>query len=177
MFERVKVDNSLELATVTVEMKLADGRELTGKFVLPSSKSVFEVLQNPGGFIDFEPFGGERQYIAKSTISSIRRITVPGMPNLGGRMRDLDGFDPHRVLDVPANATWEQIRHAYLELAKIYHPDRYASAELPQEVADYLATMTRRINSAFQLLETARHERRHLTSQRSTPVYETRART
>jgi hypothetical protein len=39
-------------------------------------------------------------------------------------------------------------------MAKAYHPDRYATAELPQEVSDYLAAMARRINAAHAALET-----------------------
>ncbi len=37
------------------------------------------------------------------------------------------------MLGVPQNASPEQIRKAYVTLAKTYHPDRYATAELPPE--------------------------------------------
>ena len=42
---------------------------------------------------------------------------------------------------------------SYFALAKAYHPDRYATAELPEEVRDYLAAMARRINAAHAALE------------------------
>jgi curved DNA-binding protein CbpA len=42
---------------------------------------------------------------------------------------------------------------AYFALAKAYHPDRYATAELPAEVRDYLAAMARRINAAHAALD------------------------
>jgi DnaJ-domain-containing protein 1 len=45
------------------------------------------------------------------------------------------------------------VREAYLQLAKAYHPDRFAAAGLPSEVSDYLALRTRRINAAYALLE------------------------
>ena len=47
----------------------------------------------------------------------------------------------------------EQAREAYLKLAKLYHPDRYAAADLPREVRDYLAVMVRRINAAHDAVQ------------------------
>jgi curved DNA-binding protein CbpA len=46
------------------------------------------------------------------------------------------------------------VREAYLKLAKLYHPDRYATADLPKEVRDYLAVMVRRINAAHDTVQT-----------------------
>ena len=45
-----------------------------------------------------------------------------------------------------------EIREAYFALAKVYHPDRYATAELPTEVIEYLFAMARRINAAHAAL-------------------------
>lgn len=83
---------------------------------------------------------------------SIRQLGVPRLPNLTARLRDLDGFDPFAVLGVAPGATREAIREAYIALAKSYHPDRYAAAELPTEVIEYLFAMARRINAAHAAL-------------------------
>ena len=56
------------------------------------------------------------------------------------------------MLGVTPGATREEIRQAYLALAKVYHPDRYATAELPTEVIEYLFAMARRINAAHAAL-------------------------
>ncbi len=55
-----------------------------------------------------------------------------------------------------AGASRDEVRQAYLRLAKAYHPDRYASVELPEEVRDYLSAMARRVNAAHAALETPR---------------------
>jgi curved DNA-binding protein CbpA len=57
------------------------------------------------------------------------------------------------VLGLTAGATRNDIRQAFFALAKVYHPDRYATAELPGEVRDYLSAMARRINAAHAALE------------------------
>ena len=36
----------------------------------------------------------------------------------------LRGLTPHELLGVPEDAGPEQIKHAYRQLAKVYHPDR-----------------------------------------------------
>ena len=50
------------------------------------------------------------------------------------------------------------MREAYLKLAKVYHPDRYAAAELPAEVREYLSAMARRVNAAYDAWQAA-HKR------------------
>ncbi len=68
------------------------------------------------------------------------------------RNSDKSGFNPHAVLGVEKSVTAEDLREAYLALVKRYHPDRFASMDLPQEMKDYAAAMQARINMAYQQL-------------------------
>ena len=56
--------------------------------------------------------------------------------------------DPYKVLGVPTNATESQIKEAYRELAKKYHPDKYINNPL----ADLAAEKMREINEAYDAL-------------------------
>ncbi len=56
--------------------------------------------------------------------------------------------DPYKVLGVPQNATEAQIKEAYRELAKKYHPDKYVNNPL----ADLAAEKMREINEAYDQL-------------------------
>lgn len=53
--------------------------------------------------------------------------------------------DPYKILGVPRDATEEQIKEAYRELAKKYHPDKYINNPL----ADLAAEKMRDINEAY----------------------------
>jgi hypothetical protein len=167
MFERTRVDNIPDLSAMPVEAVFADGATVRGKLLIPGSKTMGDFLNGPGAYVEFEPYGGERTFVAKAQITSIKMLGVPKLPNLKARLRDHDGFDPFAVLGVKPGATREDVRGAYLELAKAYHPDRYATAELPTEVIEYLFAMARRINVAHDALTSEQKKR----SARVEPVF------
>lgn len=152
MFDRSRMENTPDLTAMPVEAVFADGTTARGKLLVPATKTMSEVLNGPGGFIEFEPYGEERTYISKAQLASIKLLGVPKLPNLNARLRDLDGFDPFAVLGIAPGAAKDEIRQAYVALAKNYHPDRYATAELPTEVIEYLFAMARRINAAHAAL-------------------------
>jgi hypothetical protein len=152
MFERNKVGN--EPSAVAVEIELTDGTTIRGKVVVPIGKSLAEALNGSSAFIEFEPYGDERIFLAKSQLTLVKPTAVPRAPNLSARIADTGGFDPYAVLGLGSGAGREEIRAAYVRLAKAYHPDRYAAAELPPEVCEYLAIMARRINAAHTALDT-----------------------
>jgi hypothetical protein len=152
MFERNRVD-APEPGAVPVESELADGTAIKGQVLVPAGKTLADVLNGPGAFVEFEPHGGERTFLAKAFVAWIKPVAVPKVSSLKGRLTDAAGFDPYAVLGVELGASREEMRQAYFQLAKAYHPDRYATAELPSEVRDYLSAMARRINAAHAALE------------------------
>ena len=161
MFERNKPD-TMEQGAIAVEIVLDDASTVAGKLLIAASRTVFDVLNGPALFLEFEPFEGERRFIAKSALKAVKLLAGAKPLNLAQRVRDLDGFDPHMILGVKPGAAWDDVRAAYLTLAKTYHPDRFATAELPTEVAGYLSGMLRRINAAYAALEVAHQTRKNV---------------
>jgi len=176
MFERNRIDNAPEPSAVPVEITFTDDTLAKGKLLMPQGKSVADALNGSGGFIEFEPYGGERRFLAKAEIASLRPVGVPKGGNLKQRLRALDDFDPHQILGVDPVADWEAVRQAYYQLSKVYHPDRYATAELPEEVLEYLSAMVRRVNAAYAALEMPRQALKQADEKRSTPVYSSQPR-
>jgi hypothetical protein len=167
MFDRSRSDSGPELTAIPVETAFADGSVMRGKLLVPTTRTMADVLNGPGSFLEFEPYGGERSFIAKAQIASIRLLGVPKVPSLNTRLRDLDGFDPYKVLGLTPGAAKDEIRQAYIALAKAYHPDRYAAAELPTEVIEYLFAMARRVNAAHDALNAERKKQ----AARAEPVF------
>lgn len=174
MFERNNIDSHVEKGSVSVKITLDDGRELSGKFIISINKSLFDILNAPGGFIEFEAFGGNKEFIAKRSLRAVQLLSVPRGDQIQSRLRSLDGFDPYKVLGVERGADWPDIRQAYLGLARAYHPDRYSTAQLPEEIRSYLATMVQRINAAYGALESQREEVKKIRNPVSEPIYTSR---
>jgi hypothetical protein len=171
MFERNKIDNVPEPSAVPVEITLTDGMLAKGKLFVAAGKTMGDVLNGSGAFIEFEPYGGEKRFLAKAQIDSLKPVGVPRAQCLRQRSRGQDEFDPHQILGIAPGAAWEEVRQAYYRLSKTYHPDRYASALLPEEVAEYLSAMVRRVNAAYAALEPPRAVSKPTGGKRSTPVY------
>jgi hypothetical protein len=178
MFERNRIDNAnsqTHQSAVPAELTMADGEVLVGHFVISAARAFGDVLNGDLPFIEFEPFHRERRYIAKSAIREVKLMDVPGARSLEAR-RQLPGeFDPYQTLGVRRDADWEEVRQAYLRLAKTYHADRFASVEMPDEVRIYLREMSTRINTAYAALEAPRLQVKKVTL-RPEPVYQSRPR-
>jgi DnaJ domain len=170
MFERNK-PHTIEQATLSATLTLTDGTTLTGKLVLPLGRSIIDLLNGPNAFVEFEPFGEAKMLISKACVVKAQQLAVPEAANLNTRLREADGFDPYAILGVPPTALWEDVRHAYIALAKDYHPDRYNTTDLPTEVMAYLAAMARRVNAAYAALELAYAAKRNAPSIRQEPIY------
>jgi DnaJ-like protein len=165
MFERGKGDRAER--PVAVEITLHDGRALQGKLIVPTGRPLTEVLNGSLVFVEFQPIGAERMFIAKTAVQCVTPTNVPPAPELWAGPTQGENFDPYAILGIDPSSTREHTREAYLKLAKAYHPDRYAATDLPQEVRDYLAVMVRRINAAHDALQT---KQRHAANQQE-PVF------
>lgn len=61
--------------------------------------------------------------------------------------------DPYRTLGVDRNASDEEIKKAYRDLARKYHPDRYTSSP---DMAELANEKMKEINSAYEMIQSER---------------------
>ena len=100
-------------------------------------------------FLEFDCVILGEMVLAKNSLRSVRRYTLPNVDQLQKRMKQAEDLNAHQVLKLPKGADKRAVREAYIAQARIYHPDRYAMIELPEELSIFLNAMTRRINSAY----------------------------
>lgn len=136
----------------SVILTLTDGAALTVSVRLPLSNRLGDALNNGDGFLDALSPSGQQLYIAKTAIKSVRSANVPKVDQLDAESRGpgTPAFDPYAVLKVGKDASPEDIRQAYHRMVKLYHPDRIASFDLPDEVMEYIRAMLVRINLAYE---------------------------
>ena len=155
MFERNRIDRPIEAERHVhhVALTLADGSEVTGRLMIPASRGLFEELNTAATFVEVETYAGERIMLAKGMIREVRSVSVPKSDQLARKLRQGEVFEPHEVLRVAVGSDKEAVRASYHRLAKLYHPDRYSSLELPKEVFDYISAMSVRLNAAYAALQ------------------------
>ena len=64
--------------------------------------------------------------------------------------------DPYQVLGVPSTATDEEVKKAYRDLARKYHPDNYHDNPL----ADLAQERMKEINEAYEAVQSQRKAQR-----------------
>ena len=134
-----------------VTLTLADGKKVIVSVKLAMSGRLGETLNNQDQFLDVISGSGESYFIAKSQVVKAEAADPPQAKlNQHRRASDQTHFNPWAVLGLESSASKEELRQAYLNLVKMYHPDRMANYDLPAEMKDYAAAMLARINLAYE---------------------------
>lgn len=141
---------------VPLVITLVDGSAVRGTILMPRDKSLTELFNMPAPFFEIEGADGQLLVISKTAVASLRRHEIPNADQLDKKLTAMDKADPWRILGIGRSASRDEIRAAYVVLARLYHPDRFASSDLPPEIAEYVDNMARRINGAYAELSTSK---------------------
>jgi DnaJ-domain-containing protein 1 len=155
MFSKGDPANNLKRFRVTLRTRSGDSEN--GSIVLPAHHSLRQALNDEGPFIEIETEDGRQSFLLKTEIARIDPVDKPAPrePGRGGEdWSRFDAKDARLVLGVTGEATPEQLRDAWRDLAKAYHPDRLAALGLPDEMLRHADRVLARINAAYQRLKT-----------------------
>jgi hypothetical protein len=61
---------------ISVEITFTNGRQLSGVFVLPPGRTMPEALNGPSAFIEFEPTGQHRTFVAKCALQCVTPLKL-----------------------------------------------------------------------------------------------------
>jgi DnaJ-domain-containing protein 1 len=150
MFDRNHSHSHQERVDLPVRLVCEDGREQLVSIIAGADRSVGAVLNGADMFIQIETPDGVSRYISKSSICSAEPVVTPRTDQLKRKLSPSGTFDPYRILGAEPGSNVEDLRAAYRKKAAEYHPDRYASMGLPKEMLNYVDSMARNINMAWQ---------------------------
>jgi DnaJ-domain-containing protein 1 len=151
MFERNRTVSSSALdQRVPVSLAMIDGEVLRGNLRMPISGKLADAMNNADLYFDLEMPDGSTAFLAKHSVRRVNPVELPRNDQLARRTAELSVFDPYAVLGLARGASPEEVKAAYHGLVRNYHPDRFASANLPREMQDYAHAMLTRINAAYQ---------------------------
>ena len=155
MFERNRIEHQGEAHRKghLVEVTLSDGSVVKGRIFTSVSKQLADELNGPTTFLEFQSAAGDKALLAKARIATVTSFETPRADHLDRTLQQAESFDAYEILRVERGASLDEIKSAYHRLAKTYHPDRFAASSLPQEMADYVSAMSRRLNLAYAMLQ------------------------
>ena len=152
-------NNRLRLPVI---LTMQDGRRLEVDLIVNIGGAIDRTMNNDARFIlvgDAE--NGERM-IAKDAISEVvdakkmaqqaQAASSATRPTVAAPGMATEITDPYQVLGLTHGAGVEEIRNAFVQLAQVYNPDRFAHLGLPTDVNDFCANRYRQISEAYAQL-------------------------
>lgn len=138
---------SSEPLTLEIAARLVYGSVMRGFVVAGITGQLEQTLNKDVAFVEFIGHDGRRAFIAKSQLAAVEPVEPLRKPVLNSRKPG--SATCHELLGVDEGCSFDEARDAYHRLVKMYHPDLYANANLPQEVIRYATDMFSQISTAW----------------------------
>ena len=140
-------------AKIPAILELIDGKRLSVMVITPRAQiKMAELLNRPNPFLEVETRNGDRLNIAKTALKTVKEIDLKNAQVAELKADKSSFFDPLKALGLKEGASEIDIRSAYLNLVRRYHPDRFAALNPPDEIEVYLEAMLKRLNAAYEIL-------------------------
>ena len=147
-------DPSSNQKRLVARLVLRSGESERAAITHPAHKSLRDWLNDGAPFLEIERPDGARSLLNKSEIARIDPEEEAPRAEPRGRFGDarFDSSDPRVVLGVGATASREEIRAAWRELARRFHPDRLGGLDVPEELLRQAGEILARVNAAYERL-------------------------
>ena len=129
---------------VRVDLQLEDRSTLDGFVFCSQGERVSDILNDAREFLPFETHTKDIMMLRKGVISSIVAHENSDKKRIS--------TDPFEILGVSPGSTPNEIKQAYHQKVRLYHPDKLTSLDLPEDITSYASDTLARINSAYDLI-------------------------
>ena len=140
----LKSSNFRSKKKVRVNIRLQDGTFLDGHVFCSLEQRVSDLLNDDREFIPFESMNEDIIMVRKGVVAQIQTREESSGKQISS--------DPYKLLEIDPGSTREEIRSAYHDKVRAYHPDRIISLDLPEDMTEYANDMLSRINAAYETL-------------------------
>ncbi len=153
MFNRpTSATSKAEKIFIPVILTLVDGETLKGAIAISKNGRLGDLLNGSDRYVLFKTNSGEPVYLSQTTIAAVQSNEKPSARQLDVSLKNLEEINPYLILRVKPGTSKADLRNAYHQLVKHYHPDQFANVKLPREVKSYLDAVIARLNAAYQEL-------------------------
>jgi len=153
MFNRpTSATSKAEKTFIPVILTLVDGESLKGAIAISKNSRLGDLLNGSDRYVLFKTNNGEPIYLSQTTIAAVQSNEKPSARQLDVSLKNLEEINPYLILKVKPGTGKAELRNAYHELVKHYHPDQFSNVKLPREVKSYLDAVIKRLNAAYQEL-------------------------
>jgi hypothetical protein len=161
MFSSPQVKANVHRFPAKIALKGGTKEELY--LLVPTHKTLRDLIYENAVFIEVESLQGSRSYLAKSEIIRLeviekaeptKKVEVSDFTKEKADVSRFDSANPFTVLGLEKDAPEDKVKHAYRELAKVYHSDRWVTNPLPLEMGKLAAWIFQRVTEAYhQIVE------------------------
>lgn len=148
---------------IHVQIQNMEGETTKCFLVVNINEQLHENINGTNIFLELEDELGQKSYMNKNALMSIEEVMtvaevveVEGSRMVGDTSSQFFSTDPYIVLGVHRKAGDEEVRSAYHQLARNYHRDRLAAANLPPEMMIHAEEVLKRITSAYDIVSRER---------------------
>ena len=137
------VKGKVPKTAVLVEITLSDGSIMSGNLFMTNQSRLSDVLNDERKFLPVQTLEGKFVCLRKSVIQKVSEHN----PNPGPA--PYMGNNPWQILGVKEGITVDELKQAYYQLARIYHPDRVKALGLGSNYEEMATKDMARINDAY----------------------------
>ena len=129
---------------VRVDLQLKDRSTLDGFVFCSQGERVSDILNDAREFLPFETHTEDIMMLRKGVITSILAREEDDRKKLV--------TDPFEILGISPGSSRDEVKQAYHQKVRLYHPDKLTSLDLPEDMTSYASDTLARINSAYDLV-------------------------